>query len=303
MEIPKLGESATNMSYLNERSLDETSVKRKTRGFLNYAGIMVGVVIMFVTTVALTTDIKIGNIFDFASLGLSFFVLTLCTYLMYISCADSGMRAGVGAEAYTSILAIYAELKQKIISMGHSSLLQEFCHEYVVDELKRTRIYILSGYLEYDVYAEMYMNKDSEFIDSQEGLSKIQKAVIKHANKIKPIKLTPEMLLRSNQGMGNRAPLSVSSDKKKQIGFITKFGKTFAISAVMVCMSFEVMVAPNWATFAAIALKLLMVIVNGFTGYKFGYENIVIDRVAYVESQVDRMREYLKFAEEKLLIT
>ncbi len=45
----------------------------------------------------------------------------------------------------------------------------------------------------------------------------------------------------------------------------------------------------------AISLKLMTVIISGFMGYKFGYENIVNDTVEYIGCQTDIMREYLKY--------
>ena len=49
--------------------------------------------------------------------------------------------------------------------------------------------------------------------------------------------------------------------------------------------------------FAAIVLKLLSVILNGFLGYKFGYENIVFDTVNYMNDQKDLMQQVIQYVE------
>jgi hypothetical protein len=36
---------------------------------------------------------------------------------------------------------------------------------------------------------------------------------------------------------------------------------------------------------------------SGFTGYKFGFENIVFDTVDYINDQTDLMRQFLNFSE------
>ena len=42
-------------------------------------------------------------------------------------------------------------------------------------------------------------------------------------------------------------------------------------------------------------LKLLAVVMNGFTGYKFGYENIVFDTVNYMDDQTDLMNQAMQY--------
>ncbi len=123
--------------------------------------------------------------------------------------------------------------------------------------------------------------------------------VVTRANKVRPIKLSPDMIIRRGNARSGRVPLCVSPERKRQVAFASKFGKTFIISAVMVCMNFEIIISPNRATFAAISVKLMTVIISGFMGYKFGYENIVNDTVEYIGCQADLMREYLKYVKEE----
>lgn len=50
--------------------------------------------------------------------------------------------------------------------------------------------------------------------------------------------------------------------------------------------------------FAACLLKLFPVVLNGFMGYKSGYENIVVDTVNYMNDQADLMRQLIHYVEE-----
>ena len=49
--------------------------------------------------------------------------------------------------------------------------------------------------------------------------------------------------------------------------------------------------------FASVCLKLVSVIVNGFGGYRTGYENIVIDTVNYMNGQIDLMQQAIQYIE------
>lgn len=54
-------------------------------------------------------------------------------------------------------------------------------------------------------------------------------------------------------------------------------------------------VEPSWAIFASCMLKLLAIVMNGFTGYKFGYENIIFDTVNYIDDQTDLMNQAMQY--------
>ena len=74
-----------------------------------------------------------------------------------------------------------------------------------------------------------------------------------------------------------------------------KFGSTFLISLVMSIIVLDMVVEPTWVIFASCMLKLLAVVMNGFTGYKFGYENIVFDTVNYMDDQTDLMNQAMQY--------
>ena len=51
-------------------------------------------------------------------------------------------------------------------------------------------------------------------------------------------------------------------------------------------------------TFAECILKLFPIVLNGFTGYQSGYNNIVVDTVNYMNDQADLMRQLIHYVEE-----
>ena len=103
------------------------------------------------------------------------------------------------------------------------------------------------------------------------------------------------MIMKRGRGSSRRAPLGTKPETKKSIKFGTKFVTTFLVSFIMSIIVLDMVVEPTWVIFAACMLKLLAVVMNGFTGYKFGYENIVFDTVNYMDDQTDLMEQAMQY--------
>ena len=278
----------------------ENKVKKKiTKGFANYAGIFVGVFLMFAVIVIVTTDISLTSFEQVAALGLDFFLLLFCSYSMYINCSDSGMRAGLANKGYIDTLAVFEEHKKTIVERRMQVRLPEFCRHYIEEELKNSRmdVLVIVG-LSYDIYKEKYMSMDKEKVKALTELSEVQKEAVIKANAITPVKLTPEMIMKRGRGSYRTSPLGVKPETKKMLNFGGKFLTTFLVSLMMVIMVFDVVIEPTWAIVASCVLKLLAVVMNGFGGYKFGYENIVFDTVNYINDQTDLMRQAIQYIED-----
>lgn len=101
--------------------------------------------------------------------------------------------------------------------------------------------------------------------------------------------------MKRGRGSSRRAPLGTKPETKKSINFGVKFGSSFLVSLVMSVIVLDVVVEPTWVIFASCMLKLLAVAMNGFTGYKFGYENIVFDTVNYMDDQTDLINQAMQY--------
>lgn len=177
--------------------------------------------------------------------------------------------------------------------------LPEFCQHYVEEELELTRATILADVgIDYVEYKEKYLGKDKEILDklvTENELSKIQADTIINANKVKPITLTPDMIFKRGRGNNKRSPLGMNPQTKKKWNFGIKFVTTLITSVLMSVIACEVIITPNWATFAACLLKLFAVSMQGVFGYKMGFENIVVDTVEYMRDQIDLMQHFLEY--------
>lgn len=272
--------------------------RKVTRNILNNAGTIVGIFIIFVVIVVFTTDIKLTGAMKWAELSLVFFILLFCSYSMYVNYASNGTRAGKNSETFINSYTNYDTTKKKIVENKYQTRLPEFCRYYIKEELTNARNAILSEVgIDFDTYLKEYIGKDKTYLETDKKLSKSQIEAILKANAVKPIKLTPEMIMKRGRGNGSRNPLGIKPETKKKIHLSTKFTTTAITSFITGVIVLDVIINPTWATFAACCLKVLLVVLNGFMGYKMGYENIVVDTVEYMNDQVDLMNQLIQYIE------
>lgn len=266
------------------------------KSLLNNAGIYVGIFIVFAVIVVVTTDIRVTSFQDMAALGLDFFLLLFCSQSMYVNCSDSGMRHGKQTQLYLDAEARFEASKSAVSDGAYYSRLYEFCQKYVFDELKAARTAVLmSRGISYKRYRKYFINKRESLIDRAPDLSESQKEAVKRANRMKAATLTPEMLMRRGSGYHRSMPLGMRPETKKKINFAVKFVKTFLLAFAISSIVLDVVAEPSWVLFASVCLKLLSVVLSGFGGYKFGYENIVVDTVGYLSAQADLMDQAMKY--------
>ena len=283
------------MNELEKIPLDSAK-KKVTQAFLNNTGLFMGVFLIFAVIVIMTTDVHIVSLADISSLGLDFFLLIFCSYSMYVCCADSGTRAGLASSSYKETVEKFDALKKQIDESPHQAMMVEFCKHYVEDELRNTRMMILSVVgIPYEAYQAKYMMLSETEVDAITELTEAQRKAVKNANKIKPIKLTTEMVLSRSMGGHKRGALDANPKTKKKVKFLTKFFQIGLVSVLMSMIAFDIIVEPSWVIFASVCLKLLAVVVNGFGGHKMGLENICVDTVDYMQGQIDLMQQGIHY--------
>ncbi len=267
--------------------------KKTARAIFNNSGTLISLFIIIVVGVVMTTEIRFDSAADVASLGLDFFVMLFCSYGMYINLAGSGTKQGLVTQIYIDVCARYEDLKAKLSSEGAQGKLSAFCEQYVQKELISTRTTILvSVGIDYNTYIEKYIGKD---VSEIKELTEDQRKAIKQANRVKPIKLTPDMIIKRERGSNRRSPLGFSPQAKKAFAFSGKFTTTALTSVLTVWIVLDVIVDPGWNVAVLALMRILAVVVNGFSGYQFGYDNVTVDRVNYMNDQCDLMDQALRF--------
>jgi hypothetical protein len=272
--------------------------KKISRSLIHNARNFMIVFILFVVVVVMTTDVRFVSAADLAALGLDFFLLLFCSYLFYVCCADNGTKAGIVSDVYKNALERFKDLKKRIIESSLHTRMREFCTHYIKEDLKETRMLYLSvAGIDYDEYLRKYSNLDGASVDAASELAPAQKTAIKKANKVRPVKLTPDMIMKQGRGSHRRSPLEINPLAKKSVVFSVKFVRMSVLSICMSVIAFDVIAEPTWVVFVTVCLKLVSVTINGFDGYRAGYDNIAVDTVNYLESQSDLMEQAIQYIE------
>jgi hypothetical protein len=257
------------------------------------SGLIIGAFIVLAVIVVMLAEIDITDFSTLPKLGANFFVLLFCNYGMYLNQRDNGIGAGKQSSIYLDIMSKYDELKCKIVEAEIDYRMNEFCAWYIANELKHARQSLLavSG-ISYATY-EAYIGVDDDMVEADEKLTKRQKNAIIEANSLKPIYLDADMIMRRASAAKRKASRKLTPESKLYIKSGTRLVRMFISSALIVAVSFEVIINPSLATLAATALKVLFVVLNGFTGYKEGFANITVDSVDYVGEQITYLERFI----------
>lgn len=271
--------------------------KKLTRTLIHYGGVLIGTFLIFAAIIALTTDIRITHTTDFSSLGLQFALLVLCTYAMFVSCYDSGMRAGLLSDTYLDACAEYEEVRKKMISSRFHLRMEEFCAYFTKQLQYRKREEILSDVgLSVDEFYKTYAGLSRREIKKLK-MPKAAKAALIEAKGVRSFRITPSMILRRGT-YASEKPLPTSPSVIKRRKFIGTFFRVLIVSVFTSVFFVAAEIKPSWTLFVTVMIKIMAMVVNGFNGYRFGLESVVIDTAGYVGAQTTLLSEALRYCEE-----
>ena len=283
---PVAAENAFVMTQKRKKKLLKKTFDNRT--------LIVAVFLLLIVIIVMTTEIKLTNFIDVAELTLSFVLLLYCSYSMYINTSSGGSSAALESSIYKEAKKRHDNLRQRIIKNGCQSRLYDFCADYIEREQKGLRQSILfNAGISYETYEREYIGKDDEYINNLERVSKYQKKAIKAANAIHPITLTPDMIFKSEIFRRSRNPIGTNPHTIKKVNYSVKFFQTLLTSAFPLMIVLDIMGTVTWATVVSIILKVFFVVLNAFFGYDFGYKNIAVHTVNYMNDQSDMMCEVL----------
>ena len=299
IEVPQSTpkESSSRIEQIFEK--EQGIRKWMAKSIVGYGGIAISMFLMFITVMVVTTDITI-SLSSIAQLSTDFFLLLFCSYASYICCSDSGTKAGKLSKIYIETLSKFEELRQTIIDKSIHCILGDFCKEYIATDLRNAKSYylVMAG-IDYDDYIREYSSLEDSQIEELTGLSTAQKKALMSANAVKPIKLYPEQIIRSGGSNFRRSPLQISPALRKRANYIVKFVSIVGITLGMSLIALNDINGSSWTIFVMICVKLGSVLYNCFSGYKNGFENIVIHSVDYMQEQISLMQQAIVFHAER----
>ena len=285
----------------------DSAVKKTARNIASGFPTIIAALSIVILAALVWTDITVSDLFSLRFIGEGM-VLTLIFWMMYLSMNENGVRSGRKDEGYLKAKAKYLEVRDTLREDGISKL-SEFCEWYIEDELVRARKNVLLRRgVSYEMFCETFvpisellLAKDKEYrilkrsasedelakVDVYNSLSIIKRSAVIMALKIKPIVLTPDMLLVDEHGRVSRNPIAASIAKAHAKRNAVGLGYIAATSMMIVSVALNVAAEPTKAKVIYGLIQITSLIFTGLRGYSSGVLLYSVDAVAFHESRTN----------------
>ena len=268
--------------------------KIEPKSLIETSGYIISAAILFAVIIVMTTDIRGITFQSVASLSLQMFVLMFCSYGMYVSMYSNGIISAEKLTSYIEITDRYNKIREEIVSGGNDKRLYDFCRDCIESERASRIEDVLAGSgISAERYEKLRFLSRKDLIKAE--LTSGQIRAVRSASRIRPIKLTPEMLCKAGKAPIKRGVMHMQPAVRRKYDFIKKFITTAVTSCAMGFIAFEVFADPSWSTVCSVAFKVLMVALTGYSGYKRGYDNIAVDTVLYTQDQIDMLERFKSY--------
>ena len=264
-------------------------MKKNGSTILANLGIFVAMCTVLVAMTLFFTEVSfsVGSVVE---MSFSFLLLFFGSLVMYFSLFDTGAVRGRDSEEYRTAAAEYLPLSERVALHGDGDALQAFCEAVQQRELDRLRRRALAGAgICYRVYQEKYLGRDRQALT---GLSRTQRRAVLRANRQKPPRLTPALLLSREKGEKSDALLPPSPGGKRALRITVNLLPSAVAVFFSVSVACQVIANPGWDVVILALGKLFTLLYNGVKGYRTGYFNLAGDTAAWHAARARLLREF-----------
>lgn len=242
--------------------------------------------------IALTTSITLkteGSLVDNLILGA---VLAVYYYTMYGCFKDSGKREGLSCSKYIESESRYKTVCKKITELRIRKHLNEWVHLYIERELKDKREEILSQVgISLQEWEEKYRKVSKR--SKHENLTEQEFTAIVEANSLKPIKLSPDMLMSMERTSQSRNPIGTNPRVKDSIHSASRLIRACITALTTGSIMLQLVGNVTFANIASVCLELAPGLIYMFAGYRRGFDGINTDMVGYIDSKSDLLEQFV----------
>lgn len=259
--------------------------KETVRGLFSYLGLFAAAVTVLIFSALFFADVSL-SLASTLSLSLSFFLLFVSSYMMYVSLFETGRIHGMREGAYTALDGRRAALFERTRTEGSYAALAAFCHTVSERETRAQRERVLEAHFatEEEVTAALARPKGER--------TKKERRLLRTLDRLHAVTLSPRALLADRPESGKRPPLSVSVGKKRllrTLGFLLPLALFTAVSVSVVC---RVMTDPSPDLIVGYLLKLFTLLQSGVKGFRAGFFHVTIDKCDVMREQCELLEEY-----------
>ncbi len=271
----------------------ESGKQKGVRMAMDNMWLIVTFLALAVIVTVMTTDISMESVADLTAIGQEFFVLLFCAYIVYLSWGGHGAKQGAATKVYTEACNRYNEIRGRIVDESLQVHLADFCRDQIEAELKATRLNIIcSSGLDYKIYETFIGKSEDEIRNSDIKLSEAQVKAILRANKVKPIRFTPEMLLQKDKRSFSRSFICVDPVTVQRVSNLWRLVSSAAITFLVTITAFDASASVDWSVIGEALFKLATVLYGGFCGYQSNYENMTVRAVRFINAQSDYLEQF-----------
>lgn len=277
---------------------------QRTVGLLagNLASI-VAVLSVFVLISSFWLEISLEELFT-VNFAMDSILTALLYCVMQFSMQENGRRSACLDPVYTDAYKKYRLVRDRILDCGMSGL-EAFCIDYVQKELAFARAARLSAIgISYGDWERVYSRLDSASLRSRELmspdgvrlLSRSERRVLLSVSKMRPIRLTPSMLLLESGARQSRDALARSPEQRLVLSSAISTVTTVIAGCFTASILIEVVSAPTVASFVYCLIKLFCLLWRGARGYISGYKSLTCDAVTYNNARTRILNDFLAHA-------
>lgn len=276
------------MDFFRDEPKEKLMINDKS--VIEKTGYVMAALILMLVVVVMTSDIKINFYQSMAEMSAVFFILMILSYGMYVDMYSSGSLAGERADDFKAAAEAYENVIKDISVDGLQKRLNDFCREYIDNELRARREDVLrSAGVTWEVYEE---HKNDSRRKIKGALSKIEYKAILRARRIKPIKLTPEKIYNKVRSASRRRGMRIDPHVRKRFDMTLQLVKSLLKMLCVGVIVFDAMSTMSWQSVGSVCLKIGAVATTGYSGYRAGYRNITVDTVGYMYDQINLLEQF-----------
>jgi len=271
-----------NFESFDDAFLDSSELIKKTGKTIIWNMGKIIAVFVFILMLAVTfTDVSFSGFFT-ESFTSSLLLLITSSYIIYFSLEDAGEKYGEETAEFKKANERYSQLREKICG-GDVDALREFCIEYSSRDLEYRRKMLL--------VSRGLSENDLNRYEKGERYSKLAIRTFKKYARMKPVLLTPKMLL-SREKIARHSELENPEKRKIPMLLIKLIPSTVCMTVtVSVMLSTKEGLTASDVLNGIIKLSALPLI--GFKGYSTGYSYVKHNISLFLETKANILEEFL----------
>ena len=278
---------------------DLFTVKKSARGIFKNFSVILAAFAMVILITLVFADVSFEATFSWQwAVKLVFYLILM--YVLFFSMQSTGVQDGHAQDIYGETRKKYDKLRESIRTDTELETLQDFCDDYIVAELKAARTKVLrAASIPYTMFAEKWLGNEEPL---PKNISWKKWLAIFVARHLKPITLTPDMLLNCGSLKIGRAPLGATPATRLALRTVQKMIPRTAMTFLVTDIAVNVITNPSWETLITGLMMCFVGVMCAYEGYESGYKNIVDDTVRYIDRQVNILSQYVIWIEKRGII-